>query len=190
MSTARIHPTAEVSGNAEVGDGSQIWHYCQVSEDSRIGSECILGKNVYVDLGVRIGNRVKVQNNASLFHGTVIEDGVFIGPHVVLTNDKNPRAINPDGTLKGNDDWVEAGVTVKEGASIGAGSIICPGVTIGSFAMVGAGSVVTKDVPAQALVYDNPARVHGQVCKCGAVLTEEEINNNNTCKGCKKEETE
>jgi acetyltransferase-like isoleucine patch superfamily enzyme len=178
-----------VSPEAQVGDGTQIWHQCQIREDAKIGKQCIFGKNVYVDFGVRIGDKVKVQNNSSIFHGTVIEDGVFIGPHVILTNDKHPRAVNPDFSLKGNDDWEEAGVTIRRGASLGAGAIVCPGVTIGKFAMVGAGSVVTKNVPDQAVVVGNPARVVGYVCRCGKKLETEEEINNRTCKRCGEEES-
>ncbi len=101
----RIHPTADVSPRALIGEGTSIWHQCQVREGAHIGEQCIVGKNVYVDFDVQIGNRVKIQNNCSVYHGATLEDGVFLGPHVVLTNDLFPRAINPDGSLKGNDDW-------------------------------------------------------------------------------------
>lgn len=167
----RIHPTAEVSPKAQIGEGTSIWHHCQVREDVRIGRECILGKNVYVDFDVSIGDRVKIQNNCSVYHGATVEDGVFLGPHVVITNDLYPRAINPDGTLKGNDDWEVGLVRICYGASIGARSVILPGVTIGRFAMVGAGAVVTRDVPPQGLVVGAPARLIGYVCVCGRRLT-------------------
>ena len=163
----RIHPTAEVSPKATVGDGTSIWHQAQVREGARIGSECIVGKNVYVDFDVVIGNRVKIQNNCSVYHGTTLDDGVFLGPHVVITNDMYPRAIRPDGRLKGNDDWEVMPTRICYGASIGARSVILPGVTIGRFAMVGAGSVVTRDVPLHGLVVGNPARLIGYVCACG-----------------------
>lgn len=166
----RVHPTAEVSPLAKVGKGTLIWHLTQVREDVTIGENCILGKNVYVDFGVSIGSNVKIQNNCSLFHGTTIKDGVFIGPHVVFTNDKVPRAINLDGSLKRNGDWEVGEIVVKKGASIGANSIILPGVTVGEFALIGAGSVVTKDIPSFALAYGNPAQVVGYVCKCGKKL--------------------
>ncbi|PKO24158.1 MAG: N-acetyltransferase [Chloroflexi bacterium HGW-Chloroflexi-1] len=166
----RIHPTADVSSRAEIGDHTAIWHQCQVREGARIGCECILGKNVYVDFDVSIGDRVKIQNNCSVYHGVIIEEGVFLGPHVVLTNDLYPRAINPDGTLKGNDDWEVAPIRICYGSSIGARSVVLPGVTIGRFAMVGAGAVVTRDVPAHGLVVDNPARLIGYVCACGCRL--------------------
>lgn len=165
-----IHPTAEVAASATIGRGTRIWHFVQVREDARIGSECILGKNVYIDHAVTIGDRVKIQNNVSVFHGVTIEDGVFVGPHVCFTNDLLPRAIAPDGTLKGADDWTVGPILVRRGASLGAASVILPSVTIGAFALVGAGSVVTRSVPEQGLVYGNPARLHGYVCRCGRAL--------------------
>jgi acetyltransferase-like isoleucine patch superfamily enzyme len=163
----RIHPTADVSPEAVIGESASIWHQCQVREGARIGNECILGKNVYVDFDVSIGNRVKLQNNCSVYHGATIEDGVFLGPHVVITNDLYPRAINPDGTLKGNDDWEVGPVRICYGAAIGARTVILPGVTVGRFAMVGAGSVVTRDVPAHGLAVGAPAKLTGYVCACG-----------------------
>lgn len=166
----RIHPTADVSADAQIGDGTAIWHQAQVREGARIGRECIIGKNVYVDFGVPIGDRVKIQNNCSVYHGAVIEDGVFLGPHVVITNDLYPRAINADGTLKGNDDWEVSPVRICYGAAIGARSVILPGVTVGRFAMVGAGAVVTRDVPPHGIVVGNPARLIGYACVCGRRL--------------------
>jgi UDP-2-acetamido-3-amino-2,3-dideoxy-glucuronate N-acetyltransferase len=167
---ALIHPTADVSPDAHIGAGSRIWNYAQVREGAHIGSECIIGKNVYIDFGVIIGDRVKIQNNVSVYHGVTVEDGVFIGPHVCFCNDVLPRAITPQGRIKGQDDWVVGPIVVRYGASIGAGSIILPNVTIGSFALIGAGSVVTRSVPAHALVYGNPARQAGYVCRCGRKL--------------------
>jgi UDP-2-acetamido-3-amino-2,3-dideoxy-glucuronate N-acetyltransferase len=162
-----IHPTADVSQDAVIGAGSRVWHAVQIREGARIGRECIIGKNVYIDFGVAIGDRVKIQNNVSVYHGVAIEDGVFVGPHVCFCNDPVPRAITPEGALKGQEDWTVGPVLVRYGASIGAGSVILPHVTIGSFAMVGAGSVVTRSVPDHALVYGNPARQRGYVCRCG-----------------------
>jgi UDP-2-acetamido-3-amino-2,3-dideoxy-glucuronate N-acetyltransferase len=170
----RIHPTADVSDLARIGDGVSIWNHSQVREDVQIGSGSILGKDVYVDFGVQIGDNVKIQNGAYVYHGTTIESGVFIGPAVVFTNDRKPRAINPDGTLKGNDDWEVGKTLVCYGASIGAGAIILPDVKVGRFALVGAGAVVTRDVPDHALVVGNPARQIGYVCKCAMKLIEED----------------
>ncbi len=106
----------------------------------------------------------------SLFHGVTVEDGVFIGPHVCFTNDRLPRAINADGSLKTDDDWEVSPILVRHGAALGANSTILPGVTIGRWAMVGSGSVVTRDVGDHELVAGNPARRMGSVSRCGAVL--------------------
>ena len=165
-----IHPTAEVSPKAQIGEGTRIWHHAQVREGAKIGRNCIIGKNVYIDFDVTIGDNVKIQNNASVYHGATVEDGVFIGPHACLTNDKIPRAITPTGQLKGSQDWEVGRILVKYGASIGAGAVILPNVTIGRFAMVGAGAVVTRDVPDHGLVVGNPARLVGYVCRCGRRL--------------------
>jgi acetyltransferase-like isoleucine patch superfamily enzyme len=166
----RIHPTADVSPRAQIGEGSSIWHQAQVREGARIGRNCILSKGVYVDAGVILGDNVKVQNYVSIYHGVTIDDGVFCGPHCVFTNDKQPRAINPDSSLKAADDWTLSETRVKTGASIGANAVIVCGVTVGTWAMIGAGSVVTCDVPDHGLVFGNPARLHGFVCACGHQL--------------------
>jgi len=165
-----VHPTAVVSDKAKIGQNTKIWNLAQVRENVQIGDDCIISKNVYVDFDVKIGNRCKVQNNCSIYHGTQIEDGVFVGPHVVFTNDKLPRAINKDGSIKSNDDWVVGKILVKYGASIGAHCVILPGVTIGRFALIGSGSVVTKDVPDFSLVFGNPARAHGKVDEDGNII--------------------
>ena len=166
-----IHPSAEVSPEAHIGDGTRIWGQVQVREHAHIEENCNIGKGVYIDAHVNIGSNVKIQNHVSIFEGIILEDGVFIGPHVCFTNDLLPRAITPDGRLKSADDWIITPTLVKYGASIGAGAIIVCGLTIGSFALVGAGSVVTRDVPAYGLVYGNPARQHGYVCRCARRLT-------------------
>jgi acetyltransferase-like isoleucine patch superfamily enzyme len=172
-STISIHSTAQVSDDAIIGAGTRIWNQAQVREHARIGRDCIIGKDVYIDFSVEIGDNVKIQNGVLIYHGVTIESGVFIGPGVVFTNDKKPRAINPDGTLKGNDDWDVGPVQVCYGASIGAGAIILPNVTIGRFALVAAGAVVTRDVREHGLVLGNPARPAGYVCKCATKLVEE-----------------
>jgi UDP-2-acetamido-3-amino-2,3-dideoxy-glucuronate N-acetyltransferase len=170
---ARIHPTAEVASSAEIGRDTRIWNQAQVRERARIGPDCVIGKNVYVDVEVVIGARVKVENNASLFRGVTIEDGAFIGPHVCITNDRLPRAVNRGGSPKTDADWALAPTTVRAGASIGAGATLLPGLTIGRWAMIGAGSVVTADVADHALVAGNPARRMGSACTCGQPLPDE-----------------
>jgi len=170
-----IHPAAEVSAHAVIGEGSAVWADVQVREGAHIGAQCVLGKGVYVDAGVTIGARCKLENYVNVFHPAVIEDGVFLGPGVILTNDHVPRAVNPDGTVKGVDDWVAQPVTVRTGAAVGAGSVVLPGVTIGPWALVGAGAVVRADVPAHGLVVGNPARLVGYVCACGSRLQDEDL---------------
>ena len=168
----KVHASADVSAQAKIGAGTTIWHQSQVREEAIIGSNCVLGKGVYVDIGVTIGENVKIQNYVSIYRGVVIEDGVFCGPHCVFTNDKVPRAINPDGSPKREDDWTISPTLVRQGASIGAGATVVCGVTIGRWAMIGAGAVVTRDVPDYGLVWGNPARLRGFVCPCGVRLKE------------------
>lgn len=178
----RIHPTADVSDQAIIGEGTSIWHECQVREGAHIGANCNLGKGVYIDFDVHIGDNCKIQNRSSIYHGTTIADGVFVGPHVIFTNDKRPRAINPDGTVKSNDDWEVGPISVHSGASLGAGCIILPDVTIGEFALVGSGAVVTRDVPAYGIVVGNPARLMGYACACASRLKRE--NDGYECPAC------
>jgi len=165
-----IHPTADVSPDARIGAGTRIWHEAQVREGAVVGADCIVAKGVYIDRDVVIGDRVKVQNRASLYRGLTVEDNVYIGPLVSFSNDKYPRAVNPDGSPKSDDDWELVPTLVREGASIGAGAVVLPGVTIGRWAMVGAGAVVTRDVPDHAIVAGNPARLAGRACACGRPL--------------------
>jgi UDP-2-acetamido-3-amino-2,3-dideoxy-glucuronate N-acetyltransferase len=177
-----IHSTADVSLKAQIGNGTRIWNLAQIREGVVIGQNCIIGKDVYIDFDVKIGSNVKIQNSALIYHGSSIEDGVFIGPQVCLTNDRMPRAITPEGNIKGTDDWVVGKILIEYGASIGAGALILPDVTIGQFSMVGAGAVVTRNVPAQGLVVGNPARLVGYVCKCGRKM--EQQGNVWYCHGC------
>jgi len=163
----RVHSSSFVADSAQIGDGTQIWLHNQIRENVKIGTGCIFGKGVYVDSDVTIGNNVKIQNNVSVFAGVEIEDGVFVGPHVCFTNDKIPRAVNPDMSIKAADDWHITKTLVKAGAAIGANSTIVCGVTVGKWAMVASGSVVTKNVPDHALVMGNPARIFAWVCACG-----------------------
>lgn len=163
-----IHKTAEVHPKAKVGKGTHIWHYVQILSDTRIGKNCTIGKGVYIDQNVKIGDKCNIQNNVSIYRGAVIEDHVFVGPHVCFSNNKNPRAVNERGekVVEGKD-WFVKKIHIKKGASIGANTTLVPGITIGEYALIGAGSIVTRDIPAFALAYGNPARVKGKVNKMG-----------------------
>lgn len=165
-----IDPTAIVDESAHLGDGSRVWGLAQVREEARIGAECIIGRGAYVGAGVRVGDRVKIQNFAQVYEPARIDDGAFIGPAAVLTNDEFPRAVTPDGVLKDARDWSPVGVTVGAGASIGARAVCVAPVTIGRWAMVGAGSTVVHDVPDFALVVGTPARRIGWVGPAGRRL--------------------
>ncbi len=165
-----IHETADVSAKAILGNNVKVWNLAQIREGVVVGENSIISKNVYIDFGVHIGKNCKIQNNSSIYHGSTVEDGVFIGPHVVLTNDKVPRAISADGSLKSGNDWIVEKIYVKYGASIGAHSVVLPGIIVGKFALVGAGSVVTKDVPDFGLVYGNPAKLVGFVDELGDMV--------------------
>ena len=163
-----IHDTASVEPDATVAAGTKIWSNVQVRAGAVIGRNCILGRNSFVDVDVVVGENVKVQNNASLYEGVSLEDGVFIGPHVVFTNDKVPRAVNADGTLKRAEDWELGRTHVREGAALGANTVVVTGIDIGAWAMIGCGAVVTKSVPDHALVLGNPGRIVGWVSADGA----------------------
>lgn len=168
--TVRVQDSADVSPDAVIGEGSSIWHLAQVREHAVLGSQCVVGRGAYIGEGVVMGQRCKVQNYALVYEPARLGDGVFIGPAAVLTNDHFPRAVNPDGSLKSASDWEPVGVTVEEGASVGARAVCVAPVRIGAWATVAAGAVVTKDVPAHALVAGVPARRIGWVGRAGEPL--------------------
>lgn len=167
-----VHGTADVDESAVIGAGTTVWHLAQVREQARLGRECIVGRGAYIGPGVIIGDRVKLQNYALVYEPARLEDGVFIGPAAVLTNDLHPRSVDVTGTLKGPQDWQAAGVIVREGASIGARAVVLAGRVIGRWALVAAGAVVTRDVPDFALVAGVPARQAGWVGRAGEPLEE------------------
>lgn len=168
--TMRVLPSADVHPDATIGDGTTVWHLAQVREGAHIGTECIIGRGAYIDTGVVLGDRCKVQNHALVYGPAELGDGVFIGPAVVLTNDTYPRSITVDGRLKRGDDWTATGIHVGEGASVGARAVVLAGVQIGAWSLIGAGAVVTRDVPPHALVVGNPARRIGWVGHAGIPL--------------------
>ena len=169
---SRIDPSADVDDRATIGAGTLVWHLAQVREHARVGRECVIGRGAYIGPGVVVGDRCKVQNHALVYEPAVVEDGAFVGPAVVFTNDLHPRAVTPDGRRKDADDWTAVGVSVREGASIGARAVCVAPVTIGRWAVVGAGSVVTRDVPSFALVAGVPARFLRWVGRAGVPLTD------------------
>lgn len=152
-----IHPTAILEDQIEIGDNTIIEAMSHLSSGCKIGKNCRIHRNVFIDHNVQIGNNVKIQHNNSIYEGVTLEDGVFIGTNVSFTNDKYPRSINPDGTLKTGKDWTRVNTLISYGASIGSGATIVCGVTIGRAAMIGAGSVVTKSIADFTLAYGNPA---------------------------------
>jgi UDP-2-acetamido-3-amino-2,3-dideoxy-glucuronate N-acetyltransferase len=173
-----VHPTAIVDDPSAIGDGTSIWHFSHVLKGSHIGKQCKIGQNVVISPNAEIGNYVKIQNNVSVYEGVILEDYVFCGPSMVFTNVFNPRSEIP--RMK------ELRKTlVKHGATIGANATIVCGNTIGRYAFIGAGAVVTKDVPDFAMVYGNPAKQAGWICRCGEKLALKK--NKATCKACKSD---
>jgi len=164
VSEAFVHPSSYVDDGVEIGAGTKVWHFSHVMSGTRIGAGCTLGQNVLVGPNATVGDNVKIQNNVSVYEGVVLEDDVFCGPSCVFTNVHRPRSGFPTDASAYRETIVRRGVT------IGANATIVCGHTLGEYACVGAGAVVTKDVPAYALVYGNPARVHGYLCRCGAPI--------------------
>jgi UDP-2-acetamido-3-amino-2,3-dideoxy-glucuronate N-acetyltransferase len=169
----RIDPAAEVSPEATVGEDTVIWGLAQVREGATVGARCVIGRGAYVGAGVRLGDSVKVQNLAQVYEPAVVEDGVFIGPAAVLTNDQYPRAIRPDGSPVDASHWQAVGVTLRRGCSVGARAVCVAPVEVGQWAMVAAGSVVVHDVPDFALVAGTPAHRIGWVGPAGRRLVEQ-----------------
>lgn len=170
--TVRVQPSADVADTATIGDGSTVWHLAQVREDATLGAKCIVGRGAYIGSGVQVGDNCKIQNHALVYEPAALGDGVFVGPAVVLTNDAFPRAVKGDGTLKTSADWEPVGVTVKDGASLGARAVCVAPVTVGAWSLVAAGAVVTRDVSDFALVAGVPARQIGWVGHAGHRLEE------------------
>ena len=148
----------------KLGNNTKVWEPVNMY-DCVVGDDCMIGTFVEIQGGVVIGNKVKVQSHSFICEGVTIEDNVFIGHHVVFTNDKYPRSVNSDGKMATRTDWKLLKTIIKKGASIGSNATILGGVTVGEYALVGAGAVVTKDVPPHATVVGNPATILGRVSK-------------------------
>jgi len=114
------HPSATIEENVTIGEGSKIWALSHVRGGTKLGKNCIVSEGVFIDSESQIGDNCKIQNHAIVYHQAILENGVFIGPNVCFTNDRVPRAVNPDGSLKSADDWEVSTVRIGEGAAIGA----------------------------------------------------------------------
>jgi len=149
-----VHERA-ICESSNIGAGSRVWAFAHVLPNARIGAECNICDNVFVENDVIIGDRVTLKCGVQVWDGITIENDVFVGPNVTFTNDKFPRSkVYPEAFSR---------TIIRAGASLGANSTILPGIIIGTSAMVGAGAVVTKSVPPNAIVVGNPAKIIGYV---------------------------
>src|SRR5688572_27195806 len=151
-----------IAPDVKLGRDVKIHHFvnlygCEIGDGSSIGSF------VEIQKGAKVGRNCKISSHSFICEGVTIEDNVFVGHHVVFINDRNPRATTNDGQMQSEADWEVIPTHVKQGASVGSGAVILCGVTIAEGALIGAGSVVTHDVPPRTIVAGNPARILRQV---------------------------
>ncbi len=147
----KSNPKFSIIIDVEIGEKTEIRDHVNLYK-CKIGKNCRICSFVYIEEGVTIGNNCKIKSFAFIPQGVTIENDVFIGPSVTFTNDMYPKA---------QGDWTITKTLIKSGASVGAASVILPGVTIGSGALVGSGDVVSRDVPENAIVVGNPAKIIG-----------------------------
>jgi len=158
MEILKVDNPKQSLNNVKVGKGVKIYDFvnaynCSIDDHSKVGTF------VEIQKGATVGKNCKISSHTFICEGVHIDDNVFIGHNVSFINDMNPRACNPDGSPQTDEDWTLVETFVKKGASVGTSATILGGVTIGENALVGAGAVVTKDVPANAIVAGNPAKV-------------------------------
>lgn len=147
---SNIHPLSDVA-ECDIGESTRVWQFVVILKGAVIGDYCNICAHTLIESDVIIGNNVTIKSGVYIWDGVTLEDNVFVGPCVAFTNDKEPRSKQyPDSFLR---------TYVKKGASIGANATILPGVTLGENCMVGAGSVVINDVPPNAVVIGNPAKI-------------------------------
>lgn len=149
-----VHPLADCKNN-NIPESTRIWQFCVIFPGCLIGENCNICANVLIENDVVVGNNVTIKSGVQLWDGVKLEDNVFVGPNVTFTNDVFPRS--------GNKEYKMLRTLVCSGASIGANCTILPGVTIGEGAMIGAGSVVTKDIPSGEIWMGNPARYYKKI---------------------------
>lgn len=157
----KIHPLSDVQ-TRQIGEGTSVWQFCVILSGARIGAECNICAQVFIENDVVIGDRVTIKPGVQVWDGVTLEDDVFIGPNVTFTNDRTPRSRSKD--------WTLVKTRIARGASVGANTTLIAGITVGEYALIGAGSVVTRDVPPYTLWYGNPARQQGYVTKEGILL--------------------
>jgi UDP-2-acetamido-3-amino-2,3-dideoxy-glucuronate N-acetyltransferase len=169
---ATVHATALIEDGVVLGDGTCVWDNVHIRHSTTVGHDCIIGEKTHIAYGVRIGDLVKINAMVYICTAVTIENGVMISAGTIFTNDRFPRATTPDlrGLRSSAPDEHTLPTLVREGATIGAGSIIGCDLSIGRFAMVGMGSVVTRSIPDFHLVVGNPAHSVGVVCRCGALV--------------------
>lgn len=164
-----IHPLSDVQTN-NIGKDTNVWQFCVILPNAKIGNNCNICANTFIENDVTIGDDVTIKCGVQIWDGIKIGNNVFIGPNVTFTNDLIPRSKH---------NWCKVETIVEEGATIGANSTIIGGHHLGKYCFIGAGSVVTKDVPANTVWMGNPARMTGYITDDGTIIDKESKSKNN-----------